>query len=164
MARWNTCKFSCELGGDHPSCLRIRHKLPTPPVAHRESQREDPAYRPPALPEDYSWGGQRYDIRNPRDVQFATTVEIRLAMRAQVKLTHNLCLGVGNNRIFIARLRVRNELDIPIDPVDDDVDSTGNRREAARLAVEFYGSTKRWRISILMALQFATGPIYANSA
>lgn len=77
------------------------------------------------------------------DVQFATTVEIRLAMRAQVKFTHNLCLGVGNNRIFIARLRVRNELDIPIDPVDDDVDTTGNRREAARLAVEFYGSTKR---------------------
>ena len=147
MVRWNTCKFSCDP-------LRIRHKLPTPPVAHRESQREDSAYRPPALLEDYFRGGQRYDTRknrDPRDVQFATTVtvEIRLlVMWAQVKLTHNLYLGVasGNNRIFIARTRNGpNGLNIPINLVDYDVVATGNRREAARLAVEFHG-TKRWRI------------------
>ena len=143
MARWNTCKFSCELGGYR---LCIHHKSPTPPESHRESHRDDSAYRSPALPENYLRGRQRYDNRknrDPRDVQFATTVEIRLVMRAQVKLTHNLCLGVGNNRIFIGR--ERNDLDIPIDSVDDDVDATGKRREAARLAVKFHG-TKRWRI------------------
>ena len=83
---------------------------------------------------------------------------IRLVIRRRINLTHNFWLGVGNNTIFIGRgtRLIGNEINIPIDSIDDDVEATGNRREAVRLAFECHG-TKWWGISILMTLRLATG-------
>ena len=45
------------------------------------------------------------------------------------KTTHDMSPGVGNNRYFFGVAKYF-EIDIPIDLVDDDVVTTGNRRSA----------------------------------
>ena len=76
-------------------------------------------------------------------------------MWQQVKLTHNTFHGVGNNRIFTDRPTVV-EIDIPIDPVDDGVEATFNRRGAVR-AFRCHGTKDGEKYSKVITLRFATG-------
>ena len=81
-------------------------------------------------------------------------------MRRQVELTHSKCLWIGNNAIFSASeigVTLLNEIDIPIDLVDDGVAATGNRRRTVR-AFRCHGTKqRRVKYSKVMALRSATG-------